>query len=106
MNCIFYDGQKDTQGRPVVFVILRNFILKGVSEEQFRRFICFLSDKFVRDMPVTVDTFILVVDAHGFGYKNMFKNHVKSMLHFLQAIQRGRQYCSCVIRGNMIIRTV
>ena len=33
MNCIFYDGQKDTQGRPVVFVLLRNFNLKKISEE-------------------------------------------------------------------------
>ena len=105
-NCIFYSGQKDTQGRPIVFVILRNFNLKKVSEQHFRRFVCFLSDNFVREMPVCVDGFILIVDAHGFGYKHMFVNHAKSMLSFLQAVQRGRQHCTCVIRGNMIIRTV
>ena len=55
---------------------------------------------------MTVDNFILIVDAYGFGYKHMFVNHAKGMLHFLQAIQRGRQYCTCVVRGNMIMRTV
>ena len=57
-------------------------------------------------MPVHVDSFILIIDAYKFGYKQMFVNHVKGMLHFLQSIQRGRQYCTCVIRGNMVMRTV
>lgn len=55
MNCIYYGGHKDTQGRPVVFVLLRNFNLKNISEEKFRRYACYLSDKFVRDMPTAVD---------------------------------------------------
>lgn len=83
MNCIYYGGQSDKQGRPVVFVLLRNFNLKKVPEEQFCRYVTYLSDKFVRDMPAEVDNFILVIDCYGFGYKQMFVKHAKAMLYFL-----------------------
>ena len=33
LNCIFYGGHCDTQGRPVVYILLRNFLLKNVSED-------------------------------------------------------------------------
>lgn len=102
INC----GHRDKQGRPIFYVLLRNFNLKNISEDLFKRYFVFLTDQACASMPVRVDQFILVLDAFNFGYSQMFTNHIKQMLSFQRSIHMGRGYCTIVLRGNMVFKSI
>jgi hypothetical protein len=44
LNIVVYKGYVDKVGRPIVHLLLRNLILKGVSYNDLKRFFCFTLD--------------------------------------------------------------
>ena len=82
LNCFANPGHHDKQGRPILYVLLRNFNLKKVSEEHFLRYFCYIVDRMCEKMPVNIDQMVLVIDGQDFGYSQMFTNHIKAMLRF------------------------
>ena len=63
LNCFVTPGHHDRQGRPLLYVLLRNFNLKKISEEHFLRYFCYLTDRLCVTMPVNIDQLVLVIDA-------------------------------------------
>lgn len=48
----------------------------------------------------------MVADMYEFGFNNMYKAHFQGTMEFLQTINAERQYCTCIIRQNMVLKAI
>lgn len=68
LNCLLNPGHYDKQGRPIFYILLRNFNFQNVSEEHFLRYFCCLIDRMFVNIPVNIDQMVLVIDGYDFGF--------------------------------------
>lgn len=80
--------------------------LDDISVDHLKRFFCFQLDQICTEMPAHIDQLVMVADMYDFGLNNMYKAHFKGTMDFLQAINAERQYCTCVIRQNMVLKAI
>ena len=106
MKFFVYNGCRDKLGRPIMFFLTRNMNLQGVDHDHLKRFFCYQSDIAFASTPPSVDQMIMLVDVHGFGYKNWYVSHFKQAMQFLQIVNAERQYCTCIFRQNLVLKAI
>ena len=94
------------QGRPILFIVIRRSVLVGVTHVHLVRYFSFLIDKMMRESPITVDQLVIILDAHHFSYQNFTISHFKDLILYLGQALSGTQYCTCVVRQNLILSGV
>lgn len=106
MNCFVDPGSYDKEGRPILFLLMRNFNLRNISVEHFVRYWVYVSDRASVRMQNCTDELQLVVDFRGFGLSQLYSKHYKAAISMLQEIYPGRSCFIKVINGGRILQAV
>lgn len=89
---IVSNGMRDKVGRPILFVIIKNFEPINTDVDTCLRFMAYTIDKMCFEMPPNVDQILIIGDFEGVSWANYYKDHIAAIFKFLQVINSGRQY--------------
>ena len=83
MNIFVDNNSYDKDGRPILYLLMRNINLRSVTVEHFMRYWVYVSDQAAYKMSNCTDELMLIVDFSGFGFSQIYTNHYKAAIKIL-----------------------
>jgi len=79
LNCL----GKDRNGRPTLFILVRNHNKDNRDIDEMKRFIIYMLEKTIQNTNPDEEKMSIVFDMTGFGYSCMDYEVVKMLIHIL-----------------------